>query len=120
LPGDSDWRGLASRLQRYYAGQPVTFEDLPLDLDGMTSFSRSVMLAVRAIPHGQVRSYGQVAASVGRPGAARAVGAVMARNPVCVVVPCHRVVGSDGALTGFGGGLPLKRRMLELEGSRAK
>ncbi len=116
-PLAEDWRGLASRLQRYYGSQPVTFDDLPLDLDGLTPFTRNVVLAVRAIPRGQVCSYGQVAASVGRPGAARAVGAVMARNPICLVVPCHRVVGSDGTLTGFGGGLPLKRRMLEMEGT---
>ena len=63
-----------------------------------------------------MRSYAEVAASVGRPNAARAVGAAMASNPVCVIIPCHRVIGSDGSLAGFGGGLELKRRMLELEG----
>lgn len=109
---------LAERLERYFAGEPVAFDDLTLDLSGATPFQRRVLETVRGIPRGQTRSYAEVAALAGRPGAARAVGAVMAANPVCVVIPCHRVVGSDGNLTGFGGGLALKRRMLALEGVR--
>ncbi len=116
--GERSWRDLGPRLERHFAGEPVAFNDLPLDLDGLTPFAISVLEAVRDIPRGQVRSYGQVAASVGRPGTARAVGSVMAANPICIVVPCHRVIGSDGSLTGFGGGLELKRRLLEMEGTR--
>ncbi len=106
--------GLKTKLQQYFDGQRVLFDE-PLDLSGATAFQRRVWLAVRDIPCGETRSYGQIARQVGSPGAARAVGRAMATNPVPIVVPCHRVIGSDGDLRGFGGGLNLKRRMLEME-----
>lgn len=89
---------------------------------GLTDFEVSVYEACASIPWGEVRSYGQLAAEIGRPGGARAVGGALSRNPVPILVPCHRVVGSDGSLTGFGGsrteGLEVKRWLLELEGRR--
>ena len=107
-------KDLAGRLRAYCRGESVSFDDLTLDVHG-TPFQAAVWAATRAIPRGQTRTYGQVAAQVGRPGASRAVGAAEGANPVAIVVPCHRVVGSDGALRGFGGGLPLKARLLALE-----
>ncbi|MEE9286426.1 MAG: methylated-DNA--[protein]-cysteine S-methyltransferase [Dehalococcoidia bacterium] len=115
-PDDAAFASLVARMESYYAGGAEGFDDIELDLRDATPFQRQVLESVRSIPRGQVRSYGQVAAAIGRPNAARAVGAAMAANPVCVVIPCHRVIGSDGSLTGFGGGVELKRRMLALEG----
>ncbi len=106
--------GLAARLKAYAAGELVTFDDVPLTIRG-TTFQLAVWRATRAIPRGQTRTYGQLAAQIGHPDAARAVGAAEGANPVPIVVPCHRVVGAGGALTGFGGGLALKRRLLDLE-----
>lgn len=106
---------LARDLADYFAGKPVDFNGYPLDLGG-SPFVSAVRAAVRAIPYGETRSYGEIAAAVGRPGAARAVGQVMAKNPVPVLIPCHRVVGATNQLHGFGGGLPLKERMLRMEG----
>ena len=88
--------------------------ELPLDVRG-SRFQRRVWRALRAIPRGETRSYGWLAGRAGRRGAARAVGQAMARNPVPLVIPCHRVVGADGCLVGFGGGLDLKQRLLDLE-----
>ena len=105
---------LKRKLQQYFDGQRVLF-DQPLDLREATAFQRRVWLAVRDIPYGETRSYGQIARQAGSPGAARAVGQAMAANPVPIVAPCHRVIGSDGNLRGFGGGLDLKRRLLEME-----
>lgn len=105
------------RLQRYFAGQPVSFDDLTLDMSRATSFQKRVWEITRAIPRGQTRTYGEIASQAGSPRAARAVGQAMANNPWLVIVPCHRVLGSDGRLTGFGGGLEMKRRMLEMEGT---
>ena len=99
--------------KRHLAGRRYALE---LDLGCVTPFARKVLNTCYAIPHGKVLTYGELARKAGRPKAARAVGRVMARNPLAVVIPCHRVVGSDGSLHGFGGGLPMKRRMLELEG----
>ncbi len=113
---DEAIRPFAGPLERYYQGEEVDLSGLKLDIEEGTPFRKSVMEIVRSIPRGQVRSYGQVAAAAGSPGAARAVGAVMASNPVCIVVPCHRVIGSDGSLRGFGGGIEMKRAMLALEG----
>lgn len=90
--------------------------DLPVDLSGITPFRRAVLEECRRIPAGETRSYGWLAAKVGRPGAARAVGRVMATNPVPLVIPCHRVVGSTGGLHGFGGGLEMKETLLRNEG----
>jgi methylated-DNA-[protein]-cysteine S-methyltransferase len=102
-----------AQLEEYFAGERVAF-DLPLAASG-SRFEETVWGAVSEIPYGETRSYGQVAAAVGRPDRARAVGSANARNPLAIVVPCHRVIGSDGSLTGYGGGLERKRALLELE-----
>ena len=88
--------------------------DLPLDLAG-TEFQRGVWLELTRIPYGETRSYQQMACAIGSPKAVRAVGAANGANPVAIVVPCHRVIGASGKLVGYGGGLPLKRRLLALE-----
>ncbi len=105
---------LPQRLRRYLAGERVDFPQA-LDFTGGTPFQQQVWQALRRIPAGETRSYGWVAAAIGRPKAARAVGQAVGANPINIVVPCHRVVGSDGSLTGYGGGLPLKQRLLDLE-----
>jgi methylated-DNA-[protein]-cysteine S-methyltransferase len=102
------------QLRAYLAGKPAPLT-VPIDLSHATAFQQAVLGQARAIPPGSTRSYGQLAAAVGRPRAARAVGRVMATNPIPLVVPCHRVVGADGSLTGFGGGLAQKRALLHLE-----
>jgi methylated-DNA-[protein]-cysteine S-methyltransferase len=104
------------QLAEYFAGQRRSF-DLELAPRG-TPFEQEVWAALRAIPFGETRSYGEIAAALGRPGAARAVGRANGANPIPIVVPCHRVLGSDGSLTGFGGGLEAKERLLELEGAK--
>ena len=106
----------AGQLRAYFAGDLTEF-DLPLAPRG-TAFQRAVWAALRDIPHGRTVSYAEIAARLGRPGAARAVGAANGRNPISIVIPCHRVVGSAGALTGYGGGLGRKRFLLELESPR--
>ena len=103
------------QLGEYFAGRRKQFA-LPLDLSG-TAFQRKVWAALLTIPFGETRSYAQIARQIGSPGAARAVGAANQRNPVSIVAPCHRVVGSTGALTGFAGGLDVKERLLALEGT---
>jgi methylated-DNA-[protein]-cysteine S-methyltransferase len=111
---------LQLKVQRYFLGEPVDFQSEMLDTSEATEFELRVWECVRAIPRGEVRSYGWVARQVGSPRGARAIGRVMATNPVPIVVPCHRVVGHNGQLTGFGGGLDMKRRLLDMEGcSRA-
>jgi methylated-DNA-[protein]-cysteine S-methyltransferase len=102
------------QLTEYFAGDRREF-DLTLAPVG-TPFERSVWDELRKIPFGETRSYGEIAQALGRPGAARAVGRANGANPIPIVVPCHRVIGSDGSLTGFGGGLDAKSRLLELEG----
>ena len=114
---DAAFTTLARRLTAYFGGRAVDFSDITLDLEGRRPFQRQVLQAVRAIPRGQVMTYREVAAAVQRPRAARAVGGAMAANPICVIIPCHRVIASDGSLGGFGGGLEMKHRMLELEGA---
>jgi len=103
------------QLGEYFAGRRQTF-DLPLAPRG-TPFQLAVWRALAEIPHGQTWSYGQLARHLGRPQAMRAVGAANGRNPLPIVLPCHRVIGTSGALTGFGGGLPTKQFLLELEGA---
>jgi methylated-DNA-[protein]-cysteine S-methyltransferase len=105
----------AAQLLEYFAGRRRQFE-LPLAAAG-TAFQRQVWDALAAIPWGELRSYADIARAIERPTAVRAVGAANGRNPLPIVVPCHRVVGSNGSLTGFAGGLGIKRRLLELEGS---
>ena len=105
---------LISQLDAYFAGKLRDFT-IPLDLRG-TSFQRRVWDLLCEIPWGETRSYGQIAKALGRPKAARAVGRAVGTNPVSIVVPCHRVIGSDGTLTGYGGGLDRKKALLKLEG----
>jgi methylated-DNA-[protein]-cysteine S-methyltransferase len=107
---------VAAQLTAYFAGERIEF-DLPLDLDG-TEFQRQCWLALASIPYGQTVSYGEQARRLGLgPDSARAVGAANGQNPLPLVLPCHRVIGADGSLTGFGGGLHLKRFLLEHEGA---
>jgi methylated-DNA-[protein]-cysteine S-methyltransferase len=110
-------RGAEEQLEAYFAGELTEF-DLPLAPRG-TAFQRSVWAALLDIPYGETASYGEVAAAVGRPDSVRAVGATNGRNPIAVIVPCHRVIGADGTLVGYGGGLPRKRLLLELEAQHA-
>lgn len=105
------------QLAAYFAGTLTAF-DLPLDFNG-TDFQKSVWTALLAIPFGETRSYGEIAREIGRPGASRAVGAANGRNPISIVAPCHRVIGSTGALTGFAGGLAAKQHLLGLERTSA-
>jgi methylated-DNA-[protein]-cysteine S-methyltransferase len=104
----------ASQLDAYFDGRRTTF-DLPLDLTG-TAFQRAAWQQLTAIPFGQSITYGQQALRLGKPTAARAVGAANGRNPVSIIVPCHRVIGASGAATGYAGGLERKRYLLALEG----
>ncbi|MBC7223328.1 MAG: methylated-DNA--[protein]-cysteine S-methyltransferase [Anaerolineae bacterium] len=108
-------RDLRDRLVAYFQGEPVAFPD-PLHPALGTPFYRRVWEELRAVRRGQVVTYAELARRVGKPRAARAVGQAMARNPCPVVVPCHRVVGSDRSLVGYGGGVELKARMLAMEG----
>ncbi len=101
-------------LQHYFAGEKLTFST-PLDLQG-TPFQISVWRELCNIPYGETRSYGELALTIGRPNAPRAVGAANGANPIAIIVPCHRVIGSNGTLTGYGGGLPTKSWLLRLEG----
>lgn len=101
------------QLDAYFGGERAAF-DLPMSLAG-TPFQAEVWQALRDVPYGTTCSYGDLATAVGRPRAVRAVGAANGRNPVCIVVPCHRVVGADGSLTGYAGGVAAKRLLLELE-----
>lgn len=109
--------GAASQLCRYFNGSLQTF-DIPLDLRG-TPFQIEVWNALTEIPFGGTWSYRELAARIGRPNAVRAVGAANGRNPVSIVVPCHRVIGADGSLTGYGGGLERKRFLLDHEARRS-
>jgi len=104
------------QLGEYFGGERTRF-DLPLDFRG-TDFQKSVWHALLTIPFGETRSYRQIAEAVGRPTASRAVGAANGRNPVSIIAPCHRVVGTSGALTGFAGGLEAKAFLLKLEGPK--
>jgi len=106
---------LKDQLDAYFEKKLRHFT-LPLDMRG-TSFQRNVWNLLRRIPYGKTRSYGEMAKALGRPNAARAVGRAVGSNPVAIVVPCHRVIGSDGSLTGYGGGLERKTALLALEGS---
>jgi O-6-methylguanine DNA methyltransferase len=102
-------------LEQYFAGQRREFS-FPLDLRG-TQFQLACWNALLGIPYGETRSYGDIARAVGKPQGFRAVGMANNRNPIAIVVPCHRVIASDGALCGYGGGLDVKRKLLELEGA---
>ncbi len=110
-------RETARQLEEYFAGKRQVF-DMPLDFTG-NDFQRGVWAALLDIPYGETRSYGQIAARVGNPKAVRAVGAAIGKNPVSIIAPCHRVVGANGKLTGFAGGLPAKAFLLDLEAAAA-
>jgi O-6-methylguanine DNA methyltransferase len=116
-PRKSERSGLVAlaldQIAEYLGGQRREF-DLPLDLRG-TDFQRRMWAAVAGIPYGQTRTYADIARAIGKPQAVRAVGAANGANPLPLVVPCHRVIGSDGSLTGYGGGLDVKRKLLEME-----
>ena len=107
-----------AQLQEYFIGRRTSFE-LPLAMNG-NLFERRVWHALGDIPYGETTSYGELARAIGHPSAARAVGVANARNPIAVIVPCHRVIGASGALTGYGGGLERKRLLLELESGQAR
>src|SRR6266478_7461914 len=122
---DPEWRPDATafvevvqQLQSYFAGERKNF-DLALILEG-TDFQKRVWTALRKIPYGETISYKELAEIVGSPKAVRAVGAANGANPIPIIIPCHRVIGHDGSLTGFGGGLPLKKHLLELESHQLK
>lgn len=102
------------QLEEYFAGQRASFS-LPLNPQG-TEFQKKVWQQLEAIPYGEIRSYGQIAAAVGNPKACRAVGGANHNNPIAIVIPCHRVIGANGKLTGYGGGLDIKEKLLKLEG----
>lgn len=108
-------RPYISELEQYFAGKLREFT-FQLDLRG-TDFQQACWRALLAIPYGETRTYADIARAVGKPNAFRAVGMANNRNPIAIVVPCHRVIASDGTLCGYGGGLELKRKLLELEGA---
>ena len=108
-------REAISQLQAYFSGRRADFH-LPLDLDSGTPFQQNVWRALLALGHGQTTSYGELSARIGKPSAVRAVGSAIGRNPLSIVVPCHRVLGADGSLTGYAGGLERKVALLRLEG----
>jgi len=110
---DEEFDDVVRELAEYFAAERTAF-DLPLRPIG-SDFELAVWEQLRRIPYGETRSYGYVAKAVGEPGGAQAVGAANGRNPLAIVVPCHRVIGADGSLVGFGGGLPRKRFLLDLE-----
>ena len=114
-----DFSGEAHRLAAYFAGERVAFE-CGIDVSNASLFDHRVWNAAREIGYGEVETYGWIAARMGRPGAARAVGQALGRNPIPVIVPCHRVIRSDGTLGGFGCGVDWKRRLLALEGIGAR
>jgi methylated-DNA-[protein]-cysteine S-methyltransferase len=113
-PGASADHPAAAQLRAYFAGELTEFT-VPFELRGGSDFERAVWERIAAIPYGEMLTYGAIATALGDPGAARAVGTACNRNPVPVIVPCHRVVGAGGKMVGFGGGLDRKRRLLELE-----
>lgn len=112
-PDQDAFGDVAEQLDAYFAGAATEF-DVEMNLIG-TEFQRRVWAALQTIPYGQTRSYGQIAEQIGAPGASRAVGLANGRNPIAIIVPCHRVIGSGGAMTGYGGGLDRKRTLLDLE-----
>ena len=123
-PSQQGWTGDAEafaavvhQLDEYFAGKLFEF-DIELDLHG-TDFQQRVWKTLLTIPYGQTRTYGEIAEQIGTPSAARAVGLANGRNPISIIVPCHRVIGANGQLVGYGGGLQRKHALLELEQSRA-
>jgi len=109
---------ICKKLENFLKGKPTDFSFGNVDLTQLYNFQKKVLLLERQIPYGWVSTYGRLAKKLGRSGAARAVGTALARNPFPIIIPCHRVIKSDGSLGGFGGGLKLKRQLLEFEGVR--
>ncbi|MCV7102936.1 methylated-DNA--[protein]-cysteine S-methyltransferase [Mycobacterium palustre] len=116
-PDPDAFADAVDQLRAYFAGELTDF-DIELDFAG-TGFQRRVWEALLTIPYGETRSYGEIARQIGAPGSARAVGLANGHNPIAIVVPCHRVIGAGGSLTGYGGGLDRKRALLDLEKRRA-
>lgn len=116
VPDDRAFPEAVEQLDAYFAGELTEF-DLELDMIG-TQFQRKVWGALLTIPYGETRSYGEIAKQIGAPGAFRAVGLANGHNPIGIIVPCHRVIGANGSLTGYGGGLDKKRTLLDMEKSR--
>lgn len=114
--GEDAFGGLPDRLRRYFAGNRTGFSDTKLDLAGLPPFARTALAECSKVPYGSVVTYAELARRMGYPNACRAVGRAMAANPVPIVIPCHRVIGSGGRLGGYSCGIDLKRRLLELEG----
>ena len=114
---DAAFDDVRTQLNEYFAGTRQQF-DLPLNAQG-NAFQRAVWQTLSEIPYGETTSYGKVAASIGHPDGARAVGVANGQNPIPIIVPCHRVIGADGSLTGYGGGLPAKRWLLDHEARHA-
>ena len=117
-PSERPFKEVKRQLKAYFDGKLRDF-DLPLSPQG-TEFQLEVWKTLRTIPYGKTWSYGELARRIRRPDAPRAVGAANGQNPIPVIVPCHRVIGADGSLTGFGGGLPIKQKLLALEGALAE
>ena len=115
-PDESAFPDAVEQLESYFAGELFDFQ-LELDMVG-TAFQRKVWAALQTIPYGETRSYGEIAAQIGSTAASRAVGLANGHNPIGIIVPCHRVIGANGSLTGYGGGLDRKRALLALEKSR--
>jgi methylated-DNA-[protein]-cysteine S-methyltransferase len=112
-PYDGVFADAVAQLAEYFAGRRTRF-DVPLAMAG-TDFQRQVWAALRDIPYGETMTYGELAERIGKPGASRAVGLANGRNPISIIVPCHRVIGAGGSLTGYGGGLDRKRHLLDFE-----
>jgi methylated-DNA-[protein]-cysteine S-methyltransferase len=116
MADDSAFADAVAQLEAYFAGDLIEFE-LDLELMG-TDFQRRVWAALLTIPYGETRSYGEIALQIGSPGGSRAVGLANGHNPVGIIVPCHRVIGANGSLTGYGGGIHRKKSLLEMERNR--
>jgi methylated-DNA-[protein]-cysteine S-methyltransferase len=116
VPDDRAFPDAVDQLRAYFAGERTDF-DLELSMAG-SEFQRRVWQALLTIPYGETRSYGEIAEQIGAAGAARAVGLANGHNPIAIIVPCHRVIGANGSLTGYGGGLDRKRSLLDMERSR--
>jgi methylated-DNA-[protein]-cysteine S-methyltransferase len=110
---DRRLQAIATQLEEYFAGTRTTFE-LTLAPEG-SAFQKKVWAALRRVPFGETATYGQIARAIGKPAASRAIGGANHRNPIAIIVPCHRVIGADGSMTGYGGGLRRKRLLLDLE-----
>ncbi len=104
-----------SQVLEYFTGERKEF-DVEIDIDRMTPFQQKILRELQAIPYGEVRTYKQLAEAIGNPKAARAVGGACNRNPIHLIIPCHRIIGANGALTGYAAGLEIKRQLLDLEG----